>query len=199
MSNSVYPSLPGVTLNVTRAPLWKTLKQETTSGREYRGSFMLYPRYRYTLSYDVLRDVPTHLEYRSLFGFFNLMKGGYDTFLFTDADDSSVTDMQFGVGTGSATAFQLFRTFGGFTDPVFDLNGAPVIKVAGVTKATPADYSISSTGVVTFTSAPANGAALTWTGAFYWRCSFEDDTIDFGKFMNLLWEVKKISFRTCKP
>ena len=30
----------------------------------------------------------------------------------------------------------------------------------------------SSTGMVTFVTAPAAAAALTWTGAFYWRCRF---------------------------
>ncbi len=42
---------------------------------------------------------------------------------------------------------------------------APVIKVAGVTKTVVTDYNIAN-GIVTFTSAPASMAALTWTGEF---------------------------------
>jgi uncharacterized protein (TIGR02217 family) len=160
---------------------------------------MLYPRYQYTLAYDVLRDSATHQEYRTLLGFFNLMKGGFDTFLFTDPDDYTVTDMQFGTGNGSTTAFQLFRTFGGFADPVFDLNGAPAIKVNGVTKSAGSDYNIGSTGVVTFAAAPANGANLAWTGSFYWRCSFADDSMDIDKFMYQLWQAKKVVLKTMKP
>lgn len=199
MSNSVFPTLTGLAMEVTRSPLWNTMKQETPSGREYRGIFQIYPRYRYTLIFNYLRDTTLAPDYRTLLGFFNSMKGGWDTFLFTDPDDSSVAGMQFGTGNGSLTGFQLVRTLGNFSEPVYDINGAPTIKVAGVTKTAGSDYTIGTTGIVTFTAAPANGAALTWTGSFYWRCTFEDDSMDFDKFMNLLWSVKKLSLKTQKP
>jgi uncharacterized protein (TIGR02217 family) len=199
MSNSVFPTLNGISIEATRSPLWNTMKLETPSGREYRGTFQLYPRYRYTLVFNYLRDTSLAQDYRTLLGFFNSMRGGFDTFLFTDPDDNSATNQNFGTGDGSTKTFQLLRTLGNFVEPVYDINGAPTIKVAGVTKTAGSDYTIDSTGGVHFTAAPAGGAALTWTGSFYWRCVFEDDTIDFDKFMNLLWSVKKVSLKTVKP
>lgn len=199
MSASVYPTLPGVRIEITRTALWNTLRRQTTSGRTYTGSFMVYPNYRFTLAYDLLRKSATKTEYQTLMAFFNTMKGGYDSFLFTDPDDYSVTADTFGTGDGSTTAFQLFRSFGTFVDPIFDLNGAPSIYVDGVLKSTPGDYSISATGVVTFTSAPANNKPLTWTGSYYWRCGFDDDEMDFEKFMYQMWQVQRVTFSTRKP
>lgn len=199
MSNSVFPTLNGLSIEATRTPLWNTMKQATPSGREFRGVFQIYPRYKYTLVFNYLRDIVSQQDFRTLLGFFNSMKGGFDTFLFTDPDDSTVTNQSIGTGTGSQTAFQLVRTLGNFTEPIYDVNGAQTIKVAGVTKTAGVDYTIGSTGIVSFTSAPANGAAITWTGQFYWRCTFDDDTMDFDKFMNLLWSVKKVTLKTVKP
>lgn len=197
MSDAVFPSLPGLKWNVKRANLWKTLKQESVSGKEMSVALMTYPNRRYSLAYEVLR-AGAEAELQTLEGFFNLRQGSHDTFLYSDPDDSAVTDQSFGTGDGSTTVFYLARTRGGFTEPVQALNGAPTIKVAGVTKATPADYSISATGVVTFTSAPANGAALTWTGSYYWRCKFLQDAAEFDQFLQDLWQLQRIEFRTVK-
>jgi hypothetical protein len=41
-----------------------------------------------------------------------------------------------------------------------------------------APASINGTGIITFNSAPAPGAKLTWTGSFYYLCRFAEDTID---------------------
>jgi hypothetical protein len=38
------------------------------------------------------------------------------------------------------------------------------------------------------------GSALTWTGSYYYRCRFLQDTLEFNEFMNSLWEAKKVEF-----
>jgi len=106
--------------------------------------------------------------------------------------------MSFGAGDGSTKVFQLSRAFGagGFTfvEPVQNLNGAPSIYVGGVLKNAGTDYTISSTGLVTFSSAPANAVALTWTGGYYYRCRFLQDELDLSRFLQGLWEAKKVEF-----
>lgn len=57
-------------------------------------------------------------------------------------------------------------TLGDGFDPVYALSGSPSIYVAGVLKTVGTDYTLSTTGLVTFTVAPASGAALTWSGSF---------------------------------
>lgn len=197
MSDAVFPTLPGLKWNVKRTPIWKTLSEEAVSGKEASVALMTYPLRRYTLSYELLR-AGALAELEQLEGFFNARRGRHDTWLYHDPDDNAVTDQSFGTGNGTQTVFYLARTRGGFTEPVQALNGAPTIKVAGATKATPADYSISATGAVTFTSPPANGAALTWTGSYYWRCKFLQDIAEFDQFMKNLWQLGRIEFRTFK-
>jgi len=65
------------------------------------------------------------------------------------------------------------------------------IKAAGAV-VSGAGYTIGSTGLVTFTTAPASGAALTWTGTYYFRCRFTKDQIEFDGFMQDLYELKKV-------
>jgi len=57
----------------------------------------------------------------------------------------------------------------------------------------PADYTVSASGVVTFTSPPAAGEPLLWNGEYYYRCRFADDQLDFNKFMQQLWTLKTCS------
>lgn len=197
MSEAIYPDLPGLKPEIKRTPMWKTLRQESVSGKILTAALMTYPTRKYMLAYEVLR-AGAEQELQNLEGFFNARQGSFDTFLFNDPDDRSVTDQTFGTGNGVTTAFPLLRTRGGFSEPVQSVNGAPVIKVAGVVKATPADYVISTLGVVNFVVAPANGAALTWTGNYYWRCRFLLDMIDLDKFLQDLWKLNRIEMRVEK-
>lgn len=197
MSDAVFPILPGLKWGIKRAPIWKTLMQESVSGKELSVSLMSYPLRRYSLSYEFLR-AGAEAELQQLEGFFNARRGRHDTFLYSDPDDSTVVDQSFGSGNGSQTVFFLARTRGGYAEPVQALNGVPVIKVAGVTKATPADYTISATGMVTFAVAPAVAADLTWSGSYYWRCRFLRDETEFDQFLQDLWSLQRIEFRTVK-
>lgn len=93
-------------------------------------------------------------------------------FLFVDPQDNQVLNMQFGVGDGSTKNFQLSRGVGGATDIVQFPQGSITVFVNGTLTTT---YSLSSTGVVQFTSAPAIAAVLTWTGNFAFYCRFDSD------------------------
>ena len=199
MSNAVYPPMPGLSWPVAKIPQWSTRAQTSVSGKEIRVSFMSYPIWQFTLTYDVLRS-GVQKEYQQLVDFFNARRGSWDSFLFNDVLDNSVTAEQFGSGDGVATAFQLLRRIyaGGFSEPVQNLNNAPSIFVNSVLKTVTTDYTIGTTGIVTFTSPPAAAAALTWTGTFYYRVRFLKDMLDFEEFMLDLWSLKKVELRSVK-
>lgn len=198
MGNSVFPTLAGLMWDYTRTPVWSTMEKKAVSGRAYRSANYSYPLYRVKLAFEVLRQYGSYTELANLAGFYNARSGGFDSFLWTDPDDNVVTAQSFGTGTGAATKFQLVRTFGGFVEPVFDPVGSPSIYVSGVLKTLTTDYTISN-GLVTFVSAPANGAPLTWTGAYYRRMRFVPDSAEFVKFMNGLWALKSIEMESVKP
>jgi uncharacterized protein (TIGR02217 family) len=197
MSNSVFPVLNGLQWDVKRTPYWNTLVQTGASGKEARLAQWTYPLWTWEMSFSKL-DAGTAAELQSLAGFYNARQGQFDTFLYTDPDDNAVTDYQFGTGNGTATQFQLRRAMGAFIEPVTDVNVLTNIKKAGVTQTNPTNYTISATGLVTFTAPPANAAALTWTGSYYWRVRFDTDSTEFNNFMAHLWECKSIKLRQVK-
>jgi uncharacterized protein (TIGR02217 family) len=199
MSQTVYPALPGLAWPMGKTPVWKTTIKPTASGREFRTSLMSYPRYRFTLQYEFLRDGAAFNEYQQLFGLFDKMGGAYDTFLFSDPNDNAVGGQLIGTGNGSTTAFQLVRTLGGASVPVFDVNGAPQIFKAGALQTVGSNYTLSATGLVTFTVAPTSGQAITWSGSYYWRCRFEADEMTFDEFMATFWSTGRVNLITVKP
>lgn len=203
MSSFVFPTLKGLTFDITRTPIWKTGRQESLSGKESRISYQFYPRIKYNLVYEVLRDDIATSDFRALGGLYDAMQGSFDTFLYTDPDFNTVTDENFGTGDGTTQDFQLtakFQNSGGPGWPsiIQNLNGAPTIKKAGVTQTSPTNYTLGATGIIHFVTAPAAAAALTWTGAFYQRCRFTQDMLDFVKIMNRWWAAESVEFITIK-
>lgn len=200
MSEAVLPTLPGLEWNVKKSPMFRTKIQSAVSGKELRSSFMAYPLWKFRLSYSVLRSAAEFAELQTLLGFFLQRRGSFDTFLYTDPDDNSVTDHSFGTGNGTTAGFQLLRTLGGFAEPVQNLNGTPTIKVAGITKTVVNHYNIGSTGIVTFTAGniPTSGQVLTWTGSFYIRVRFLQDEAEFNQFLYQLFDLKKLEFQSVK-
>ena len=205
MAPPIFPTLKGLTYPVQRTPIWHTLSQEAVSGQDNPIQLWTYPRWRYTLVFSAFNSGATAfqglpaIELQALAGFFNTVAGRVTVFQFTDPDDGSVTDQPFGTGDGATVAFPLVRTMTGaggvtYVEPVF----APTITNVKIAGSITALYTLGTQGLVTFNSPPGIGAALTWTGTFNWLCRFDADSIDFEKFFNKLWELKKISFTTIK-
>lgn len=200
MSSAVFPALIGLGWDVQRRPIHASLVQEAVSGKEVRISLRPYPRYEYTLRYDMLRDTAANPELKTLMAFFNARLGRFDSFLYTDPADYSVTDQPLGVGDGVETEFQLVRTMTGtgvtFVEPVLAPNVITNIKVNAIV-VDPADYTVDAdTGLLTFDTAPGNGLAITGTFTYYWRCRFLDDQLDFAQFQSALWSQDGLTFKT---
>lgn len=195
MALPVLPSLIGVAFPIKRSPNWPTVKQDALSGKRIRVPLYTYPTYQYEISFDVLRTGASLLELQTLQGFIASVQGPAQLWAYDDPNDDSASEQDFGLGDGQTTTFQLVRSYGGFAEPVFLVNGTPAIFING-TLTTPA--SISAYGLVTFSTAPAAGAALTWTGNFYWPCRFDDEATEFENFMSGFFRLKSLKFSTEK-
>lgn len=198
MSNAVFPALPGLGWNVKRTEIWKTRVQEAVSGKEVRIADWSFPRRQWELTFDFLRSAPSFAEWQSLVGFFNQRQGIFDSWLYSDADDNSVTDQPLGTGDGATTAYQLVRALGGYVEPIIAPNAIASVKIAGVVQSG-GSYSVNgNTGQLAFTTAPASGAAITASFTYYFRCRFFGDSMDFEKFMSQLWLAKAVKFVSLK-
>lgn len=201
MSALVFPDLPGLAWSLIRTPEFSTATKKSVSGKEQRVAYYSLPIWHYQLTYEFLRADATQ-ELQTLQAFFCSMYGSFDTFLYNDKSDNSVTNQSIGVGNGSTTTYQLIRTTsaGGFsfTEPIYDVNVLTNVKVSGVTKTLGVDYTVSATGLITFAVAPSVSAPITWTGTFYRRLRFENDLLDFENFMYNLWSLKKVNLVSVK-
>jgi len=200
MSNAVFPALPGLKLEMSKTPIWSTRVKTATNGREVRSQFYSSPIWRFVLSYEVLRITTAVNELNQIIGFFNARQGSYDTFLYSDLHDNAVANQTFATVVAGQYAYPLVRTLGGFVEPVGAVNGLPTIKANG-TVVPSANYTISDNAVLTFNAGqlPTVGAVLTWSGSFYYRCRFVQDSLEFSKFTRDLWGAKKIEFQSVKP
>lgn len=194
----------GLTYPVKRTALWNNLHQVSATGKDNPVQLYSYPRWRWEIPFSVLnaktgafQALPAS-QFQYLAGFYNSVGGSARSWLWNDPDDFTVTDQSFGTGNGVTTAFALVRTMGGFVEPVYSLNGAPTIKKNGVVQTVGVDYTVGTSGLITFTVAPAAAAALTWTGSFYWVVRFDDDNLDFTNFARQLYEVQSAKFTSLK-
>lgn len=199
MALAVFPTLTqSVGFPVKRMPEWDTVKADALSGKRTRTSNRSYPIYRYELVFKVLRTAAAYLEWQTLQGFINQQLGGAGLWLYDDVNDDTAAAQTFGTGDGASTAFQLVRTLGGFGEPVFSPNVITDIKVNGVTKTLGVDYTVGSYGVITFATAPAGGAVLSWDGTYYWACRFDDDQFAFEGSYSGIMNLKSLKFSTEK-
>jgi len=196
MSTAAFPTLTGLGWSVKRSPKWSTRVQTAVSGKETRIALWSYPRWQWDLSFEFLRGDPVHAEFQALAGFFNARQGQFDSFLYTDADDNSVTGQAIGTGDGATAAFPMVRSFGGFTEPVLAPTLVSAVYVAGVAQPVSV-WSVGGTMLV-FATAPAAGAAITADFSFAFPCRFTEDQLDFEKFMFQLWQGKNVKFQSIK-
>lgn len=183
MAIASFPDLPGVGYPSRRSPQFNIVRYEAIGGKRTIAPKFLYPRWRWQLTFNILRSRQygsgIYQELEQLAGFFNARSADGLGWGYTDPDDYEVTDQSFGQGDGVTTAFQLYRSFGGFSEPIYA--PAPTeVKVAGI--ATGA-YTLGATGVLTFAVAPAAAASLTWTGTYEFVCRFDDDSFDIENFV----------------
>jgi uncharacterized protein (TIGR02217 family) len=219
VSVPVFPALAGQDIATHKKPTFATLTASHVSGREVRSPLYVNPIWNFELTFNGL-DGTASGQYgglgaqslQSLMGLYLQCQGPFSPFLFYDPTDYAVSAQAFGTGDGTTTAFQLVRALGGFaeavTQPVMTTTTlyfpggqsasavAPVIEDNGSTVSS-SNYSISN-GLVTFTTAPAAGHALTWTGFFGFLCRFDGDDLDFEQFMSNLWKADSVKFRSLR-
>ena len=191
MSNAVFPTLPGLAWGVKKTPVWSTNTIKSANGREMRAAYYRYPLWRFTLSFEVLRTRSAVNELEQLAGFFNARRGSFESFLYEDPSDNSVSGQSIGFVQQGRQRYPLIRSFGGFVEPVAAVRGYVLITVGGVPKEKGRDYVIDG-GDVVFQTPLTAGQKIEWSGGFYCRVRFAADTADFENFIGHLWKAKKI-------
>ncbi|SJM96013.1 DUF2460 domain-containing protein [Crenothrix polyspora] len=192
----VFPVLDGLAYNSSKRPEFKSSVFEALSGKESRVSFRQYPKYSFALSFEFLDDndgddCQVSQQLQTLMGFVLRHAGSSKDFWYTDPNDNTVSNQKIATCDGTTDIFQLTRTYGGFTEPVNSLNGAPRLFIDGVLLAL-GTYTIDGNGVVFLSVAPAAGKVLSWSGSYYYKVRFLDDGYDFTQLMHGFHECADI-------
>lgn len=200
MSLSVFPKLVGQGWNNTKAPMFSTIIQQATSGKENRIPLWTYPRWNFEIKYNVLNQrqnygtnnsfVPSVSallatnsgnfisdDMKALAGFFMSVQGSGLPFYYDDPTDNWINGQQIGIGDGTTTDFQITRNIGGYTELIQNVNGTPVLAnywTASAT-ATSGDYIIpSAVGIDTQGGRIVGWQTLGWP--FYFICTTSGKT-----------------------
>jgi len=185
---------PGISWPVKRSLTFKTARLESISGRRTRLPFRSVPRWNWDIPVEFLRSAQYrtagYTELETLVGFFVSQTVSGQAFLYRDTDDFTVTNQPFGLGDGVSTTFGLVRTYGGFTEPVYNVASFVGVYVNGV----PATYTVNSRSQIIFAVAPVLNASLMWSGIYNWVCSFDEDMLDVGRSAPGLSAIQSLKF-----
>lgn len=197
-----------------KSPGYKTLKQETVTGRG-DGAIALrpFPVWAFEVDLNLVSggEAVQASVLQWFLGCFMATYGGAGLFLFTDPNDNTVVNNSQScliaapsgsllasqlTGDGSTTQFQLGRKIDQGLDVIQQVSNVNVY-----VNGTLATGVTVSDGMVTFASAPAAGATLTWSGSFQYLCRFTDDTLkDLARTSKnqsgFLWSCPSISFES---
>lgn len=179
MNSAIFPI--HVSQGSPGGPDWPAEIVELASGREERNTRWSAPLRVYDAKYGVRKPE----ELYEVLSLYHAALGRLRGFRFLDWTDyrsgapnaiPSRSDQQFGIGDGSTKAFQLSKTYSfaghSFTRRITRPFGTILIAINGDNLASGWDLS-GSTGIVTFETAPSNGAVLSWGGQFHVPVRFD--------------------------
>lgn len=146
------------------------------SGYEQRNSNWSQARIRYNVAYGV----KTQAQLDALIAFFRARKGRADGFRFKDWTDYKIIGQPIGTGNGSATVFQLVKTYvsGAVTETrtiTKPVSGTIQIYLSGVLQNGSAYTANTTNGQITFTAPPGSGVAVTADFEFDIPARFDTD------------------------
>lgn len=164
-----------ISYGATGGPMFLTDVVSTVSGHEQRNSKWSQARAKY----NIASGVKTETQWQALISFFRARRGKAVGFRFKDWSDYKAESVQIGVGDDSTTEFQLVKIYSSgsvavsrtITKPVsgtVDIYVDSVLQSSGVSVDT-------TTGVVTFSSAPATDEVITAEFEFDVPVRFDTD------------------------
>ncbi|MBI3447222.1 MAG: DUF2460 domain-containing protein [Magnetospirillum sp.] len=204
MTTDIMPRFPGQ-MPPKRSEIWSDDLQESASGSETVIQRWTYPRWKWVISHEALRQAGPFTEYDAFVDFTLRRVGRVVPFLYRDEEDNTATNQLVGLGDGVTTDFQLVRSYGGaggFPEPMFAPDVVSAVRVAGVAL-TAGSWSVqtwgdTSPGLLTLAAAPGNGAAISVDFTYFFPCRFATQQIDFEKVMKGWHKMGELAFTSIK-
>lgn len=186
MALPIFPDLPTMAWNSKKRQIWEGVKvQKSGSGRRKSLRTQAYPEWEIECSYTCLDTE----QIKKAAGFFAMVGGEFQPFLWKDPEDYFEEAVRIGTGTGSQSQFQLLKNLGGYyIEPVRDVvSGTLTVKVNGAAVSVLSE----NNGLVTV-SPPAAGAVVTASFEYYWRVAFDGNSSEWENFWYNYYKLNKI-------
>lgn len=195
MSTIIFPSLGGLEWSVFRRPTFSSIVRSSDSQREVTTQ-LTKCFYEFELSYSSLRNKNGFTDLQQIQSLFLKMRGSYDSFLFQDPNDYTVTASQIGTGNGTNKVFVLGRNTGpNYFEAVGYLNTMTGVYLNG-TLQSGSTYTFTAPNIITFNTAPGAGVIVTATFSFWYVCRFKEDQQQYDQFMSNLYQLKNVKFKS---
>jgi uncharacterized protein (TIGR02217 family) len=188
MSLAVFPELPTMAWDSLKRQRWDTKVQKYGNGGRKTLSRQAYPEWIIECAYTCHDANDT----KKAFGFFAMVRAGYQPFLWKDPEDYHEESVVIGSGDGIRCDFQLIRKFDIYAvEPVRDI-------VPGTLHIfedeNPATVTLEEDGWVIFENPPSG--IITATFDYYWRVAFDQDSMDYANFWYNFYKLNKITLVT---
>ena len=224
MSNAIFPQLSGEAWPTQRTPRFSTIVKSSVSGQQVRIPNYPFPLTEFSVPINVMNITDGDLDtlwgfYCARLGSWDsfLFYDPQDCYTVANAGNQSLTPTYgqnfipglngaLPAGDGVTKAFQLYRSRGTTMQPIFDINGItaslspPIalpfanVYVNGSLLSQLGNWTISTAGILTFTTAPANAATVAVDFGYFWRVHLSEDNLEFSEFCLNLYDAKAIKF-----
>ena len=170
---------PEISYGATAGPEFSTTVITVRSGAEQRNRNWAAARLRF----DASTGIKTRAQAEAIIAFFRARGGRAQGFRFKDWSDYRAVAQTLGTGDGARETFQLIKRYVSGAEEDIRLITKPVagsVKVYLNGTPQPSGWSVDTTsGLVTFTSAPANGAVISADFEFDVPVRFDTDRLEF--------------------
>ncbi|HMK89081.1 MAG TPA: DUF2460 domain-containing protein [Methylocystis sp.] len=199
MTIPLFPALPGQTFAI-KTPVSATNIASDDSGREARTP-IYGGLYEFELAFDGLAadgvSYPglSAQSLQAILGLYLQCQGGFGTFLYADPNDNAVMNQAIATGDGATTLYTLGRSMGAGFDTDFYVTSLAGVTVNGTDAG---GFTLVPPNLLSFSTAPASGAAIAASFSYAFVCRFVDDAADFENFMQNLWSTQSLKFRSVR-
>lgn len=169
-----FPAIRSLAWKSTKEQKWNTVVKTAGSGRIRTMTTWQYPQYIISTQFAYLSPA----QYREIMGFFSLVKGGTEPFLWLDPEDNEEINIPLGLGRDGE--WQAVRRMGSYIEPVAYVEDL-ILYADGVR----VDGAVSDKGVIRCSGTVAPDAVITADYTYYWKVRLDGSFSAEATFKNI--------------
>ena len=157
---ATWPVMSGIEMHSYKSMGYDCDIVTTGSGKKRSNTNQLLPKWNIEVKFGILTEV----QYKTILGFFALLRGGNTPFYWLDPDDNTEENIQ--LPKNANGSYQCVMKWGSFVEAVDKVDQLKVY-IDGVQQGA-GNYTVSG-GSIAFNNTPGSGAIVTASYRYYWK------------------------------